>query len=63
MGCLLAYPEPERSFRYELTQNPSVLSWVVEVEQAERNRVIVAMIVTWFIVDEVHLGRLQSTGL
>jgi ribosomal-protein-alanine N-acetyltransferase len=47
-------PWPERSFRYELTQNPSVLSWVVEVE----GRVIVAMIVTWFIVDEVHIGTI-----
>jgi len=57
-GMSFSLPWPERSFRYELTQNPSVLSWVVEVEQAERSRVIVAMIVTWFIVDEVHIGTI-----
>jgi [ribosomal protein S18]-alanine N-acetyltransferase len=51
-------PWPERSFRYELTQNPSVLSWVVEVEEAEKGRVIVAMIVIWLIVDEVHIGTI-----
>ena len=51
-------PWPERSFRFELTQNPNVLSWVVEVEQAAQGALVVAMVLTWLIVDEVHIGTI-----
>lgn len=49
-------PWPERSFRYELTQNPNAMCWVAEVETAEATRVIAGMVVVWLIVDEVHIG-------
>jgi [ribosomal protein S18]-alanine N-acetyltransferase len=51
-------PWPERSFRYELTQNPSVLSWVVEAPDAQGSKAIAAMIVNWLIIDEVHIGTI-----
>lgn len=49
-------PWPERSFRYELTQNPNAMCWVAEGATAEASRVIAGMIVVWLIVDEVHIG-------
>lgn len=50
-------PWPERSFRYELTENPSSRMWVVETAGATGNRVI-GMLGLWLIVDEVHIGTL-----
>jgi ribosomal-protein-alanine N-acetyltransferase len=49
-------PWPERSFRYELTQNRNAMCWVAEAETADAHRVIAGMIVVWLIVDEVHIG-------
>jgi ribosomal-protein-alanine N-acetyltransferase len=51
-------PWPERSFRYELTQNPNALSWVAELGDAGQNPVIAGMIVTWLIIDEIHIGTI-----
>jgi len=44
-------PWPERSFKYELEQNEASRCWV-----AESGSQIVGMIVTWLIVDEVHIA-------
>lgn len=44
-------PWPQRSFRLELTDNPSSRSWV-----AELGGQIVGMIVVWLIVDEAHIA-------
>lgn len=46
-------PWPERSFRFELTENPVSRSWVAEVD-----RRIAAMLVLWFIVDEAHVATI-----
>ena len=46
-------PWPERSFRFEVTENPVSRGWVVEVEGR-----IVAMLVLWLIVDEAHIATI-----
>ena len=46
-------PWPERSFRFELTENPVSRGWVLE----EDGR-IAAMLVLWFIVDEAHIATI-----
>jgi len=44
-------PWPERSFRFEIETNEASRCWV-----AESDAKIIAMIVTWLIVDEVHVA-------
>jgi len=46
-------PWPERSFRFELTENPVTRAWVAEVDGR-----IAAMLVLWFIVDEAHIATI-----
>lgn len=48
-------PWPERSFRYELTDNPSSRSWVAEADGR-----IVGMIVAWLLVDEAHIATIAT---
>ena len=46
-------PWPERSFRFELTENPVTRGWVAEVDGR-----VAAMLVLWFIVDEAHIATI-----
>jgi ribosomal-protein-alanine N-acetyltransferase len=46
-------PWPERSFRFELTENQVSRGWVAEVDGK-----IAAMLVLWFIVDEAHIATI-----
>ena len=46
-------PWPERSFRFELTENPVSRGWVAEVDGK-----IAAMLLLWFIVDEAHIATI-----
>ena len=48
-------PWPERSFRFELTDNPASRCWVAEVDGK-----IVGMIVVWLIVDEAHVATMAT---
>lgn len=48
-------PWPERSFRFELTDNPASRCWVAEVDEK-----IVGMIVVWLIVDEAHIATIAT---
>ncbi|MCI0556619.1 MAG: ribosomal protein S18-alanine N-acetyltransferase [Anaerolineae bacterium] len=48
-------PWPERSFRFELTDNPASRCWVAEVDGK-----LVGLIVAWLIVDEVHVATLAT---
>ena len=48
-------PWPERSFRFELTDNPASRCWVAEVDGR-----IVGMIVVWLLVDEAHVATLAT---
>ena len=46
-------PWSERSFCFELTENPVSRGWVAEMEGQ-----IAAMLVLWFIVDEAHIATI-----
>lgn len=48
-------PWPERSFRFELTDNPASRCWVADLDGA-----IVGMIVVWLIVDEAHVATVAT---
>lgn len=48
-------PWPERSFRFELTDNPASRCWVAEVDGR-----IVGMIVNWLLVDEAHVATIAT---
>jgi ribosomal-protein-alanine N-acetyltransferase len=48
-------PWPERSFRFELTENPVSRNWV-----AESSGCITAMLVLWLIVDEAHIATIAT---
>jgi ribosomal-protein-alanine N-acetyltransferase len=48
-------PWPERSFRFELTDNPASRCWVAEVDHR-----IIGMIVAWMLADEVHIATIAT---
>ena len=48
-------PWPERSFRFEITDNPVSRCWVAELDGK-----VVGMIVVWLIVDEAHVATLAT---
>jgi ribosomal-protein-alanine N-acetyltransferase len=48
-------PWPERSFRFEVTDNPASRCWVAEVDGK-----VAAMIVVWLIVDEAHVATIAT---
>ena len=48
-------PWPERSFRFELNENVASRCWVAEV-----NERVVAMLVGWMLVDEIHIASLGT---
>jgi ribosomal-protein-alanine N-acetyltransferase len=48
-------PWPERSFRFELTDNPASRCWVMELDGR-----IVGMIVSWLLADDVHIATLAT---
>ena len=51
-------PWTERSYRFELTENPAASLWVAEVTSAKGDSRLVGMIASWFIIDEVHIATL-----
>ncbi len=48
-------PWPERSFRFEVTENPASRCWVAELDGK-----VVGMIVVWLIVDEAHVATIAT---
>ena len=48
-------PWPERSFRFEITDNPASRAWVAEIDGK-----IVGMIVAWLLVDDAHIATLAT---
>ena len=50
-------PWPETSYRYELQSNAASRSFVAEGEARE----VVAMIVSWLILDELHIATIASS--
>lgn len=50
-------PWPVRSFRFQLEENPAAALWVAE--EAGPAPKVVGAIVTWLLVDEVHIATLS----
>lgn len=48
-------PWPERSFRYEVTDNPAARCWVADLDGQ-----VAGMLVLWLIVDEAHIASLAT---
>ncbi len=48
-------PWPERSFRFEVSENPVSRGWVAEVDGR-----VVAMLVLWLTVDEAHIATIAT---
>ena len=48
-------PWPERSFHFELNNNPAARCWVAELDGQ-----VVAMLVIWMILDEAHIATLAT---
>lgn len=48
-------PWPERSFRFELTDNETARCWVAELDGR-----VAAMVVGWMIVDELHVATIAT---
>lgn len=48
-------PWPPRSFYFEVTNNPAARCWV-----AEQDEKIIAMMVAWLIVDEIHIASVAT---
>jgi len=48
-------PWPERSFKFELTDNEVARCWVADLDGR-----VVAMIVSWLILDELHVATIAT---
>jgi ribosomal-protein-alanine N-acetyltransferase len=48
-------PWPTSSFHFELTENPASRCWVAELDGR-----IAAILVAWFIVDEIHIATIAT---
>lgn len=53
-------PWPQRSFRYELEENAASSQWVAERVGADGQKgLVVGLIITWLLVDEIHIATLS----
>lgn len=50
-------PWTERSFLFEVRENPNARPWVVEITEAGQKKII-AMLVLWLILDEAHVATI-----
>ena len=48
-------PWPERSLRFEVTDNPAARCWAAELDGR-----LVGMLVLWMIVDEAHIATIAT---
>jgi ribosomal-protein-alanine N-acetyltransferase len=48
-------PWPERSFRFEVSDNPASRGWVAELDGR-----VVAMLVMWLTIDEAHIATIAT---
>ncbi len=51
-------PWTERSYRFEVTENPPSRPWVAEVVKADGSKQIAGMLVIWLIIDEAHIATI-----
>ncbi|MBU2610770.1 MAG: ribosomal protein S18-alanine N-acetyltransferase [Chloroflexi bacterium] len=48
-------PWPERSFRFEVSENAASRAWVAEAQVNGRNQIL-GMLILWLVVDEAHIA-------
>jgi ribosomal-protein-alanine N-acetyltransferase len=53
-----AMPWPEKSYQFELTQNPTTLAIVAEVFPPGAKSLVIGMAVVWMIIDEAHIATI-----
>lgn len=51
-------PWPEKSYVFELTENPSTLAIIAELLSQEAKPIIIGMAVVWIVVDEAHIATI-----
>jgi len=51
-------PWPEKSFRFELTENPSTLALLVEIVPKDSIPIVIGMSIVWIIDDEAHIATI-----
>jgi ribosomal-protein-alanine N-acetyltransferase len=51
-------PWPEKSYHFELLQNPSTLALVAELASGSCLSMIIGMSIVWIIVDEAHIATI-----
>lgn len=51
-------PWPEKSYQFELTQNPSTLAIVNELVPPGAMPIIIGMVVVWILLDEAHIATI-----
>ena len=51
-------PWPKKAFQYELNDNTRSTLWVAEANTPGRKKQVVGVIVSWLIMDEVHIATL-----
>jgi len=51
-------PWPEKSYLYELIENPTTLAIVAEITPQDARPVIIGMAVVWIVVDEAHIATI-----
>jgi ribosomal-protein-alanine N-acetyltransferase len=51
-------PWPEKSYHFELTENPAALATVAELDQESGPSLIIGISVVWIIEDEAHIATI-----
>ena len=51
-------PWPEKSYQFEIDRNEAARTWVAEIETEDQQRLVVGIVVAWFIVDEIDIATL-----
>jgi ribosomal-protein-alanine N-acetyltransferase len=51
-------PWPEKSYHFELTENPSTLAVVAEISPNNSAPVIIGMSIVWIIITEAHIATI-----
>jgi ribosomal-protein-alanine N-acetyltransferase len=51
-------PWPEKSYHFELTENPSTLALVAEISPYNSALLVIGMSVVWIIFDEAHIATI-----
>ncbi len=51
-------PWPEKSYQFELNENPTTLALVAEVSDTQAKPLVIGMAIVWMVVDEAHIATI-----